>query len=243
MYKQLSNQQQGNRERRLCHGHSLGVGKIDLGTVDLSVKEEGVSSQNARSEEEDNGKGGRATGATAGFGDLSCGTFHVGEDVVDEVAARGVRVVVVDVAQARFAPGSSFVRLLANLGDFVVIVVVVVIIVVVVVVIVLINLLARHALVNINDGFVLERQALSVVEGLVDTRAGLGGAASIGENSHVDGLSVLCGTSESHPVLAVFVDLVVVVVVRVVVVVVAVLVVVVIAVCALQLCRNEKRRN
>lgn len=69
------------------------MGKIDLGAVDLAVKEEGVRTKDNRRKTEKNSEGcGRAVDAsTSGTGfDRSGGPFQLGENVVDVVATVGV---------------------------------------------------------------------------------------------------------------------------------------------------------
>ena len=121
--------------RNLSHGHTLGLSKIDLCSVDLAVKEEGVSSQNARCEEEDNceSSGSGSTGASRRG--TSCGLVaglgQTWQDAVDVVTSRSIRVEV-DTAglDVLLALGSTFVALLADLSDLDVFVVVVVVVVV-----------------------------------------------------------------------------------------------------------------
>jgi hypothetical protein len=60
--KSSSTQTKDVHNLNLCHGHSLGLGQVDLGTVDLAVQEEGIGSQDTRGEEEDDRRGsGRTT--------------------------------------------------------------------------------------------------------------------------------------------------------------------------------------
>jgi hypothetical protein len=112
------------------------MGKIDLGTVDLAVQEEGVGTQDDGRKEEDNGKGKRgASSARRVVRNLTSGLLQFGKDAVDVVAASCVRVEVGAASiQVGFALGGSFVGLLAKLIDFVVVVIVIVVVVVVIVV-------------------------------------------------------------------------------------------------------------
>ena len=114
------------------------MGKIDLGTVDLAVQEEGVCSQDSGGNREDNcqcNSGGLAsTGATTSTrGNLSCSLVHSGKNVVDVVASTciGVKVVAVG-GNSGLASSSHFINLFADLRKLDVLVLVVVSVVVVV---------------------------------------------------------------------------------------------------------------
>ncbi len=205
----------------LSHVH-LGLSKIDLGAVDLAVQEEGVSSKKSSCHSKDDGKSSGCRTANSGArstGDLSGGLLQVGEDVVNVFTSAGVGVKVVAKVQLVFALGSLFVGLLADFGNFGILVLVVLVVVVVVVVVVLvvlvgvlIDLKTRDAVVDLDNGFLLVRERVSVVESLVDSASGVRNATSVLEGGQVDALSVLRRAHGTNVVLSVHVNTVVVVV-------------------------------
>ena len=196
--------------------------------MDLSVKEEGVSTKDDGGDGEKDGESsGWSISVTSGA-DLLVnrrgGRLETGKNGVDVGAARGIGVEVLAVGgQVGFASSGLFVRLLAQFNGLVVVVSVVVSIVVIVVVVV--NLLAGDAF-GLDHGFAVERKLGSVVASSVDigTVAGSGRASSIMEKTKMDGLSVLGTAVCTNEVLLVVVGGVSVVVVVVVSVVSAVVV-------------------
>ena len=120
-----------NGKARLCHHHTLGLSKIDLGAVDLSVKEERVGSQDHRSEEEDDGKGNRSRASrrrNAGSRrNLVGGLGQARKDGVDVFASRGIGIEVGrSSVQVLFALGGHHVCLFADFSHLHILVVVVV---------------------------------------------------------------------------------------------------------------------
>jgi hypothetical protein len=127
----------------LCHG-TLGRRQVDTGTMNLSVQEKGIQSQNDSGQGKNDGKGrGGATtmvGITTLGANVSRGLFQLGEDTVDVKATSGigVKVRVVATVHVVFALGRSVVGTFAQIEDLVVIVVIVVVGVVTVVAVVVV---------------------------------------------------------------------------------------------------------
>ena len=103
--------------------------------MDLAVQEESISSEEGSGQSKDNGEasGGRTgSGGRSSAGDLSGSGFQSGENLGDEFTSALVSIVVLTnvAAQLRFALDGFFVRLLADLGNFLFLVSVVAIVVV-----------------------------------------------------------------------------------------------------------------
>jgi len=196
------------------------LSKVNLGAVDLAVQEEGVGSKESCRQPKDDGEGGSGCAAsgnrsTGSAGDLSCSLVQVGENVVDVVTSAGIGVIVLSkvISQLGFTLGSHFVRLLTELGRFVVLVVVLVVVVVVVVIVavvivisVVINLEARETFAQGYNRFARVRKRRSVVEGLVNTTSGGGRASRVKEHRQIDALSILRGARSADVILAVHVN-------------------------------------
>ena len=142
-------------ERGYCSSqgpHTLCGRKIDLGTVDLAVQEEGVCSQSTRGKEEEHGAKGRTTSKRRSL-NVSGGLLQLWENFVDVFASTSIGVEVLRWAEVLLALCGHFIGLFAQFIDLIILLIVVVIVVVLVGIIslVLLFLFARDALVLVDD--------------------------------------------------------------------------------------------
>jgi len=160
--------------------------KIDSSALDLAVEEVSVGAKDDSGSGEHPGKslaGGTASRSSA---DGSTGCLDSGKEVVDVIATRGIGVHDVHVL---LTAGRHLVGLSAELVGLGIVVSVVVSSIVIVVV-TLLHVLARHAVVQGDNGFAAEWQGGTVVLLAVDIGGGLVDAAFVVEDTKEDGLAV-----------------------------------------------------